>query len=40
MCGLIGFYKKFNGKEEIRPSILDRMDDLVEFYDEDILSLA
>ena len=40
MCGLIGLYKKFNGKEDIPPSILDRMDDLVEFYDEDILSLA
>ena len=31
---LIGLYQYFNGKESVPPSILDRMDDLVEFYDE------
>ena len=40
MCGLIGLYKKFGGQESVPPSILDRMDDLVDFYDDDILSLA
>ena len=40
MCGLIGLYKKFGGPESVPPSILDRMDDLVDFYDDDILSLA
>lgn len=40
MCGLIGLYQYFKGKESVPPSILDRMDDLVDFYDEDILRLA
>lgn len=39
-CALVQLYQKFGGKEKIAPSLLDRFDDLVEFFDEDIMSLA
>jgi hypothetical protein len=39
-CALVQLYQKFGGKEKIAPSLLDRYDDLVEFFDEDIISLA
>ena len=39
-CALVQLYQKFGGKEKIAPTLLDRFDDLVEFFDEDIVSLA
>lgn len=39
-CALVQLYKKFGGEEKIAPTLLDRFDDLVEFFDEDIMSLA
>lgn len=40
MCGLMSLYQKFGGKENVPPTIIDRMNKLVNFYDDDILSLA
>ncbi len=39
-CSLIQLYQKFGGKEKVAPTLLDRFDDLIEFFDEDILALA
>jgi hypothetical protein len=39
-CALIQLYQKFGGKEKVAPTLLDRFDDLIEFFDEDILALA
>jgi hypothetical protein len=37
---LLQLYKKFSGAEKIPKAILDTHDDLVEFFDDDILNLA
>lgn len=39
-CALIQLYKKFGGEERVAPTLLDHFDDLIEFFDDDILSLA
>jgi len=39
-CALVQLYQKFGGKEKIAPTLLDRFDDLIKFFDEDILALA
>jgi hypothetical protein len=39
-CALIQMYKKFGGTEKVAPTLLDRFDDLIEFFDADIMSLA
>jgi hypothetical protein len=39
-CALVQLYQKFGGKEKIAPTLLDRFDDLVEFFDEDIMNLV
>jgi hypothetical protein len=33
-------YQKFGGEEKLPLAMLDRFDDLVKFFDEDVLSLA
>lgn len=39
-CALIQLYQKFGGKEKVAPTLLDRFDDLIDFFDEDLLALA
>jgi hypothetical protein len=39
-CALLQLYRKFSGSEKIPPSMLDRFEDIVDFFDEDILNLA
>jgi hypothetical protein len=39
-CALLQLYVEFGGKEKIAPTLLDKFDGLIEFFDEDILSLA
>lgn len=39
-CALLQMYKKFGGEETVAPNIIDRFDDIIDFFDEDILSLA
>lgn len=39
-CALIQLYQKFGGKEKVAPTLLDRFDNLIEFFDEDIMGLA
>ena len=39
-CALLQMYKKFGGEEKVAPNIIDRFDDIIDFFDEDILSLA
>jgi hypothetical protein len=39
-CALVQLYQKFGGTEKVAPTLLDRFDDLIEFFDEDILALA
>lgn len=39
-CALLQLYKKFGGEERLAPTLLDRFDGLIEFFDNDILSLA
>lgn len=39
-CSLIQLYKKFGGPETVAPTLTDRFDGLIDFFDEDILSLA
>jgi len=39
-CALLQLYKKFGGQERVAPNIIDRFDDIIDFFDEDILSLA
>ena len=39
-CALIQLYEKFGGKESVPLTLEDRFDDLIEFFDSDILSLA
>jgi len=33
-------YQKFGGKEKVAPTLLDRFDNLIEFFDEDIMGLV
>lgn len=39
-CALFQLYKKFGGQETVAPTLLDRFEDLIEFFDTDIMSLA
>lgn len=39
-CALIQLYEKFGGKETVPLTLEDRFDDLIEFFDSDLLSLA
>jgi hypothetical protein len=39
-CALIHLYRKFGGQEKVAPTLEDRFNDLVKFFDQDILSLA
>jgi len=39
-CALIQLYQHFGGKEKVAPSLTDQFDGLIEFFDEDIMSLA
>ena len=39
-CALIQLYKKFGGTEKVAPTLLDRFDDLIEFFDTDIMNLV
>lgn len=39
-CALLQLYKHFGGEEQVAPNIIDRFDDIIDFFDEDILSLA
>lgn len=39
-CGLLHLYKKFKGQEKLPLTLLDRFDDLINFFDEDLLNLA
>jgi hypothetical protein len=39
-CALLQLYKHFGGEERVAPNIIDRFDDIIDFFDEDILSLA
>jgi hypothetical protein len=37
---LIQLYQKFGGTEKVAPTLVDRFDDLIEFFDADIMALA
>lgn len=39
-CALFQLYKKFGGEAKVAPTLLDRFDGLIEFFDDDILALA
>jgi hypothetical protein len=39
-CALIQLYQKFGGTEKVAPTLVDRFDDLIEFFDADIMALA
>lgn len=39
-CALVQLYQHFGGKEKIAPTLLDQFDGLIDFFDEDIMSLA
>lgn len=39
-CALLQLYKHFGGEEHVAPNIIDRFDGIIDFFDEDILSLA
>lgn len=39
-CALLQLYKRFGGEEKVAPTLLDRFDGLIDFFDKDILDLA
>jgi hypothetical protein len=39
-CALIQLYQHFGGKEKVAPTLTDRFDGLIEFFDEDLLMAA
>lgn len=39
-CALIQLYKKFGGTEPVPLTLTDRFDDLIEFFNEDLLAIA
>jgi hypothetical protein len=39
-CALFQLYQHFGGKEKIPPTLLDRFDGLIDFFDQDILDMA
>jgi len=39
-CALVQLYQHFGGKEKIAPTLLDQFDGLIEFFDNDILTMA
>ena len=38
-CALIQLYQHFGGKEKVAPTLLDQFDGLIEFFDQDLLSM-
>lgn len=38
-CALVQLYQHFGGKEKIPPSLLDKFDGLIDFFDENLLAL-
>jgi hypothetical protein len=40
VCALLQLYQHFGGKEKIAPALVDQFDDLIKFFDEDIMNLA
>ena len=40
VCALIQLYQHFGGKEKVAPTLTDRFDGLIEFFDENLLSVA
>ena len=40
VCALLQLYQHFGGKEKIAPALVDQFDDLLQFFDADIMSLA
>jgi hypothetical protein len=39
-CALLQLYKRFGGTEKVAPSIINKFDGLIEFFDDDILDLG
>lgn len=39
-CALMQLYKKFGGEEKVAPTLLDRFDGLIDFFDQDLLDSA
>lgn len=39
-CGLLHLYKRFKGQEKLPLTLLDRFEDLINFFDQDLLNLA
>lgn len=39
-CSLIQLYRKFGGTEKVAPTLLDRFDNLINFFDTDIMNLV
>jgi len=39
-CALIQLYQHFGGKENVAPTLTDRFDGLIEFFDEDLLAIG
>jgi hypothetical protein len=39
-CALLQLYVKFGGAEKVPAALLDRFDDLIDFFDEDLLAVA
>lgn len=39
-CALLELYVKFGGKEKIPPAMLNKFDNLIDFFDDDILAVA
>lgn len=39
-CSLLQLYVRFGGKEKIAPTILDRFDGIIDFFDTDIMDMA
>lgn len=39
-CALVQLYQHFGGKEKIAPTLTDRFDGLIEFFDEDLLAIG
>ena len=39
-CALVQLYQHFGGKEKVAPTLTDRFDGLIEFFDEDLLAIA
>lgn len=40
VCALLQLYQEFGGQEKIAPALVDQFDDLIKFFDNDIMCLA